>query len=371
MRGDWRLVACVALVAVACAKSQQGGQVRLGVLLPLESGVAAAAASTLRGAQLAADETGPDAAVRFELVVEDDRGSPERAAAAFEGMAQDRRMAAVVGGFTDLVAIALSPGAQRQKVPLVSPGAVGEVPYAGQYFFRTSLPAKLQGAALAQYALGRGWRRAGVIYDSSEYGTAVALSFMETFYGGGGTVVGQRLYRDGTRDFARFIRGIQEERPQVVLLAGYPDEGNLFLEQAARAGVRVPLLAPDAYANPEAVQAAGGRAHGMVVAAAFFPDNPLPRVRAFVRQFQQRFGTPPDAFAAQGYDAVKILAFALKRAGAVRSNGTVDRERLRDTLAALQDYPGVTGTLTFDRFGNPAREVLLLQVNRTALVVLP
>jgi len=372
MRASWKVALCVAVVAAACARPQQAaGPVRLGVLLPFDSGVAAAAASALRGAQLAADETRAEGEVRLELVVEDERGSPERATASFARMAEDGRLAAVVGGLTDSVAFALSPQASRRGLPVVSPGATGEVPYAGHYFFRTALPATLQGPALAQYALRRGWRRAGVMYDSNDYGTAVALSFVQAFRTGGGEVVGQRLYRDGTRDFARFVRAVHEERPEVLLLAGYPDEGNLFLEQAARAGVRVPLLAPDSYANPEAVREAGGRAHGMVVAAAFFPDNPLPRVRAFVRQFQQRFGTAPDAFAAQGYDAVKVLAFALKRSAAVRPDGTVDRQRLRNTLASLQDYPGVTGTLTFDRFGNPAREVLLLQVDRTALVVLP
>jgi branched-chain amino acid transport system substrate-binding protein len=343
--------------------------VRVGLLLPLNSGVSAAAASALKGAQLAAEEVGAGGEFRLELLVEDDRGSAERALASFARMAEDGRVGAVVGGLTDSVAVALSPQASRRGLPVVSPGATGEVPYAGHYFFRTALPASLQGPALARYALRRGWR-AGVIYDSNDYGTGVALSFVRAVQEGGGVVVGQRLYRDGTRDFSRFVRAVQEEGPDVVLLAGYPDEGNLFLEQAGRAGVRLSVLAPDSYANPEAVRAAGGWAHGMVVAAAFFPEDPLPRVRAFVRQYQQRFGSTPDAFAAQAYDAVKIVGFALKRAGAVRPDGRVDRERLRNALAALRDYPGVTGVLAFDRFGNPAREVLLLQVDRTTLRVL-
>jgi branched-chain amino acid transport system substrate-binding protein len=356
----------VAMVAAGCAGAGQRSPIdaTVGVVLPLRSGVAAAAASALRGVQLAAEEINADGSIRVALETADDGGSPERAAQIFERIAGEPRTVAVIGALTDSVAVSLSPLASRTKTLLISPGATGEVPYAGDFFFRTALPATLQGRALADYALRSGLRRVSVIYDHNEYGTAVALAFVEAFVAGGGEVIGQRLFRDGTRDFERFVRALRTEEPQALLFAGYPDEGAAFFSQAAEAGLSLRVLAPDSFANEEAVREMGGRAHGMVVTSAFFTDNPVPAVRAFVRAYREKFNLEPDQFAAQAHDALRVVAFGLKRVG------TADRAKLRDAAAGIRDYPGVTGTMTFDRFGNPAREVLLLRVDGSRLVVL-
>lgn len=345
--------------------------VRVGVILPTTSGVAAAAANALRGVQMAADEVNAERRVRLVLVVHDDGGSPQKAIELFQRLSADQGLAAGIGGLTDSVAVQLSAVASATQTPLLSPGATGPIPFAGQYFFRTSLPSSVQGKALAEYALGKGLNQASVVQDSNEYGAAVAEGFSQAMRAGGGVVLSQHLFTDGTRDFSSVVQALRRERPEAVLFAGYPDEGVIFVRQLAQAGVDPPLLAPDSLASPEFAAALPGQR--MVVATLFFPDSPLPRVRSFVREFRSRYAQPPDAFAAQSYDAVKLLAVAVKRVGAgiYQSAGRVDRAKLRDALAATQDYPGVTGTITFDRVGNPARDVQLLRVDGGRLVVLP
>jgi branched-chain amino acid transport system substrate-binding protein len=341
------------------------------LVLPLTSGVAAAASSALRGAQMAADDVNAERVVRLVLVPHDDGGSPQKAIDLFQRLSQDAGVAAVVGALTDMVAVQLSSVASATRTPLVSPGATGPIPFAGEYFFRTALPSSVQGRALAEYALRKGLRQASVVQDTNEYGTAVVEGFSQAMRSGGGVVLSQHLFTDGTRDFAPVVRSLQRERPQAVLFAGYPDEGAVFVQQLAQAGVHVPLLVPDSFASEEAAAALSGRE--AVVASVFFADSPFPRVRAFVREYRTRYGRAPDAFAAQAYDAVRVVAVAVKRLGPAvyRAPDQVDRVRLRDVLAGLRDYPGVTGTITFDRLGNPARDVQLLRVDSGKLVVLP
>lgn len=369
-----RWASVVLLLAAVAACGQQGSPavtVRVGVILPLSSGVATAAASALRGAQMAADEVNAERAVRLVLVTHDDGGSPQKSIELFQRLSADAGVAAVVGGLTDMVAVQLSSLASATQTPLISPGATGPIPFAGQYFFRTALPSAVQGRALAEHALSKGMGQASVVQDSNEYGTAVADGFAQALRAGGGAVLSQHLFTDGTRDFSSVVRALQRERPQVVLFAGYPDEGEVFAKQMAQAGANVPLLVPDSFANDEAAAALGGRT--AVVASVFFADSPFPRVRAFVREFRTRYGRPPDAFAAQTYDAIRLVAVAVKRlgAGVFKAQDQVDRQKLRETLAGTRDYPGVTGTITFDRLGNPARDVQLLRVDGGKLVVLP
>lgn len=368
----WVLVLWVLLALAGCGGSSSSQvTVRVGVILPTTSGMAAAAASALRGAQMAADEVNAERRVRLVLVTHDDYGSPQKAIELFQRLSSDPAVAAVIGGLTDAVAVQLSAVASATQTPLLSPGATGPIPFAGQYFFRTSLPSSVQGKALAEYALSKGMRQASVVQDANEYGAAVAEGFSQAMRAGGGTVLSQHLFTDGTRDFSPVVRALQRERPDVILFAGYPDEGVIFVQQLAQEGVPRALLAPDSFASPELAAAVPRR--GMVVASVFFADSPVPRVRAFVREFRSRYGQSPDAFAAQAYDAVRLVAVAVKRLGpgAYQSQDRVDRAKLRDALAATQDFPGVTGTITFDRLGNPARDVQLLRVDGGRLVVLP
>lgn len=366
-----RLLWLVAAVAGCGGSGSSPGTVRVGVILPTSSGVAAAAASALRGVEMAADEVNAERRLRLILVIHDDRGSPQKAIELFQKLSADPGVAAVIGGLTDAVAVQLSAVASAAQTPLLSPGATGPIPFSGQYFFRTSLPASMQGKALAEYALGKGLRQASVVQDSNEYGTAVAEGFSQAMRAGGGVVLSQHLFSDGTRDFSSVVQALLRERPDTVLFAGYPDEGVIFVRQLARAGVESPLLAPDSLASPEFASAVPSR--GIVVATAFFPESPLPRVRSFVREFRNRYGQLPDAYAAQSYDAAKLLVVAVKRVGPGihQSGGRVDRAKLRDALASIQDYPGVTGTITFDRMGNPARDVQLLRAEGGRLIVLP
>lgn len=356
---------------IGCQGTRGPAEVGVACLLPLTSGVAEAALSAQRGVQLAVEEVNAEGRIRMDLRISDDRGSLERAGALFAEAVASPRVAAVIGGFTDTVAIALSPAAFRAQVPLISPGATGEIPFAGNFFFRTALPASLQGQALAAFARRSGLRRVAVLHDTTEYGASVANSFVGAFLGpGGGSVTGQRRFQDGTRDFRPFLQAIRSENAQAVLFAGYPDEGRVFLAQAVEAGLKLPVLAPDAFANPEVVTALGGAAEGLVVVSTFFPESTVPAVRGFVRAYRGKYGITPDAFAAQAYDAVKVLAFALKQIR-IPPTGPLDRTRVRNALAGLQDYPGVTGTLRFDPSGNAAREAMVLRVQGSRFVVVP
>ncbi|MBP2689726.1 MAG: branched-chain amino acid transporter substrate-binding protein, partial [Deltaproteobacteria bacterium] len=83
-------------------------------------------------------------------------------------------------------------------------------------------------------------------------------------------------------------------------------------------------------------------AEGLIVATPWFVDRNDPKVKAFVAKYEKAYGKKPDQFAAQAYDALYIMADALKRAG------KADRTALRDALASTRNFQGVLGTFSFD-----------------------
>lgn len=347
----------LALTAACAGRGSAGTTVRVGVIVPLTSGVPGAARSAVQGAQLAADEVNADrgAGRRLVLTVVDDRGVPEEATRLFAEFAA-QEVVAVVGPLTDPTTIAAAPAAERHRLVLISPGATGQLPYGGHYVFRTALPARTQAQAVAAHLVERlGLRRIAIVHDSNDYGTTAALTFADAVRRRGGQITSLRLYRDGDRDFTRHARGPVEEGAQAVFLAGYPDEGAQVLRALRAVAPRLVVAGSDALYSPDTLAWAGEAAAGLYVPAGFAPDVPLPLVRDFVARYRERFGQAPDQFAAQAYDAVRLVAFAVRRGGP-------DRVRVREAVAGVRRFPGVTGELAFDRWGDPVRDVIITRV---------
>lgn len=81
--------------------------------------------------------------------------------------------------------------------------------------------------------------------------------------------------------------------------------------------------------------------------------------------FEARYGHLPDAWAAQGYDALCLLAYAMQEAE------SFDAHDLRQVLLAIEDWPGVTGSHTFDENGDVVdKPVVLQQAHAGAFVYL-
>ena len=151
------------------------------------------------------------------------------------------------------------------------------------------------------------------------------------------------------------MQGALAERAQALFLAGYPDEGALLLRQMRATSRAMVVAGSDALYSEDTSTWAGAAAEDLYVPAGFVPDTPLPIVRAFVGRYRERYGRVPDQFAAQAYDGVRLLAFAMRRAG-------VERSKIRDVIATLKRFPGVTGELSFDRWGDPVRHVLITRI---------
>ena len=85
-------------------------------------------------------------------------------------------------------------------------------------------------------------------------------------------------------------------------------------------------------------------------------DDPAPAVRKFVEAYKAKYGAEPDSIAATSYDAMRLLADAITRAG------STEGRRIRDALAATKDFAGVTGTITMDADRNPIKPAVILRV---------
>jgi len=107
------------------------------------------------------------------------------------------------------------------------------------------------------------------------------------------------------------------------------------------AGIRAPIFACDRVIHPDFVRIAGEAAEGVVAASPYDPSRDDPVLKAFQRHYREQFGEEPDVYAAHAYDGAKMIIRAIREAG-------LNRYRIRDSLAAMRRYHGVTGDILFD-----------------------
>jgi branched-chain amino acid transport system substrate-binding protein len=121
--------------------------------------------------------------------------------------------------------------------------------------------------------------------------------------------------------------------------------------------MNMPLLGGDGWDSPDLWKLGGEALKNSYISNHYSADNPAPEIQNFVKAYQAKFSVPPDSLAALAYDAAKVLADAIRRAG-----GT-DSAKLKDAINATKDFKGVTGSITLDANRNAVKPAVVLELN--------
>jgi len=331
---------------------------RVGVFLDLSGRTSSFGHSTLNGVKLAASEINTNqetAGRRVELIIEDDSGRPEEAATVVQRLIDQKAVHALLGEVISSNALAAAPIAQRAKVPMITSATHPVVTQVGSYIFLASYIDPFQGQALAQFAIRslKAKRVAFLVEATSDYSESLATAFEKHLISEGGQILTKQTYLQGDKDFTAQLATIKASRPDVVFVPGYYDEVGLIAKQAKQIGLDKRLLGGDGWDNKLLWDLGGNALNGSYITHQYAVDNPEPANKEFVAKYKKHYGVAPDAQAALGYDALRLLADAVKRAG------TTDGPALREALAGTRNFEGATGRITLDKNRNASRAVIL------------
>jgi branched-chain amino acid transport system substrate-binding protein len=355
------------LAATACRggapeqpPAPDNGDIKIGVYADLSGRTSAAGQATKNGAQLAADEIDNAGGVggrKLAVVFEDDRGDAEGAAAAVARLT-DARVRAVIAGSSPGAQNAAAK-AQQSGVPLLATSQTEpRVTGAGDYVFRVSLLDSFQGEAMAKYAANNLHAKTAAILSesNSDYSGTLARAFEETFGKLGGQVAQKPSYAPTDSDFRTQLNAIRDANPEVVYIPGRYTEVGRIAKQARELGIKATLLGGDGWNDPHLFDAGADPLDGSYITGLFSANDPDAQVRKFASDYAARFGGPPPAPAALAYDATRLLADALARAG------STDGAKLRDALAQTKAFKGVTGDLSFDAERNAVKPTVVFKI---------
>ena len=319
--------------------------------------------SAINGVLMAASEINQAGGIngrKIDVVIEDDKGSPEEAARLTAKLIDQDKVVAIIAGGTSGNSRAAAPKAQASHIPMISPSSTDPaVTLTGNYIFRACFVDTFQGEVMASFAINSlKAKKAAILFDfNSPYSKGLTDYFKLSFTRLGGSIVSEQTYTQGDADFKGQLSTIRSAEPDVIYIPGYYGDVALIAKQARMIGLTQPLLGGDGWDAPELWQLGGDALNGAYISTHYSADNPSPEIQQFVESYKQRYGNLlPDAHAALAYDAARLLFAAIAR------TGSTEGDKLRDALAQTKDFNGVTGVISMDANRNAVKPAVVLKL---------
>jgi branched-chain amino acid transport system substrate-binding protein len=368
------MLALVSLLLTSCAGGGGGANtIPVGVVAELTGDIPAVGASCKNAAEMAVKEVNDAGGLdiggkkyQIQLFIEDNAGKADQSASAAQKLITQNNVVAIIGPNASRYAIPASEIAESSKVALVSPWSTNpkttldaKTNEPKKYVFRACFIDPFQGRVVAKFALeSLKAKKAAVLYDvASEYNKGIAEYFKQTFEENGGQVVAFETYTTNDKDFSAQLTKIKSAEPEVVFLPNYYSEVPLQIQQAHRLGISVPFLGSDSWGSGELLKLCGADCEGYYFSTHYAPDAATDVAKKFISGYTTKYGNTPDDVAALTYDSFGLLWQALQTAG------KADRQAVRDALAKIPKYEGVTGTITFkEGSGDPIKSAVILQI---------
>ncbi|MGC8777860.1 MAG: ABC transporter substrate-binding protein [Candidatus Caldatribacteriaceae bacterium] len=341
--------------------------VKIGLVMGLTGPWASIDTPATNGAKLAAEEINKAGGVLgrpIELKIVDTKADEGETVAAVIRLIENEKVSALVGYCdTHWVNIA-APLAREYGVPFVTPGATHPRIPERTGAWLACFGDNAQAAAIAEYAVkDLGLKRGAIWIDTAvDFSVAVCAYFADALKHYGGEVVYEDYFEISWKDFSSMVARLKEYQDQgkvdFVYVGAIPDNCGLIAKQLREGGVTIPIFGEDGFDTPLLVETGGEAAEGVVFATHMSLEDPSPVVQNFKSAYQAMFGNAPEnAFAALGYDAIKVLAKAIELAG------SDDPKKIPEGLAQIKGLEGVSGTISYEGGSQvPNKSVAVIEV---------
>ena len=322
--------------------------------------------NSLNGAELAALELNGEGGAHgreIEIIARGNISDIEQGAAIAEELIIQEGVSAIIGPNRSNYAVAIGPVAQRYGVPMVTTTATNpSVTAAGDFVFMAAFTDDFQGKVMAAFATQDLEAKTAAVLTRREslYSEGLSQTFIDNFTALGGEVIHAQFYMRGDTDFSAQLTAIAEAAPAVFFLPGFAAEIPLVVQQAKTLGITGILLGGDSWDNAALIadnsEILEGSFFSSLFSADVAPGDLGEDADQFITAYTAIFKVPPAGGAALGYDGVRLVVQAMRRADDLTSIA------IRDQLVATMDYSGATFISGYDENRHPNKSAVINQI---------
>ncbi len=303
-----------------------------------------------------------------EFVYDDNESKAESAVKAATKLITEEEVLAIIGPQSSKQAVPAGEVCNNFATPMISPWSTNPNTTLNRpYVFRGCFLDPFQGPVLAKFATKQfGAKKAAVLYDiASDYPKGLAEFFKKAFeeIHGPGSVVAFESFTTKDVDFSAQLTNIINSGADVLFIPQYYNEIPLIVKQAKSLGWNKPFIGSDSWGSGDLMGLCGDDCKGQYFSTHYSPVGAKGATKEFIDSYTKMYGKTPNDVAALTWDSIGVLVEAVKQAGGLTGDIKKDRETVKDALAKLQDYKGITGTMTFTAEGDPKKCAVIAKIN--------
>jgi branched-chain amino acid transport system substrate-binding protein len=366
------VVAAVAFIA--CGK-KRAAVIKIGINAPLTGDIPKVGEGTKYAAQMWLEDIQKagglqvgDKKYPVELVIEDNESKPESAVTANTKMITENDVMVIIGPLASKQAIPAGGVANDYKTPMISPWSTNpDTTKDRPFVFRACFLDPFQGPVVAKFVKGEfGFTKAAVLYDvASDYPKGLAEVFKKAWeqINGPGSVVAYESFTTKDTDFSSQLTKIKDSGAEFLFTPQYYNEVPLIVKQAHELGFNKPIVGSDSWGSAETVNLCGADCNGLFFSTHYAAAGAQGATKEFIDRYQKKYGYVPDDVAALTWDSIRLAQQAIQATGGLTGNIAKDRQAVRDQLAKIKDFKGITGNMTFTEEGDPIKCAVIVKIS--------
>ena len=303
-----------------------------------------------------------------ELVIEDNESKAESAVKANTKMITEDEVLVIVGPQSSKQAVPAGDVANNYETPMITPWSTNpDTTKDRPYVFRGCFLDPFQGPVLANFITEEfGFTKAAVLYDvASDYPKGLAEFFKEAWekIHGAGSVVAFESFTTKDTDFSSQLSKINKSGAQVLFTPQYYNEVALIVQQAHELGWTNPIVGSDSWGSAETVTLCGKDCYGLFFSTHYAAAGAQGATKEFIDRYEKKYGYTPDDVAALTWDSLRLVQAAIENSGTITGKIKNDRTAVRDALAQIKNFNGITGDMTFTEEGDPSKCAVIVRIS--------
>jgi branched-chain amino acid transport system substrate-binding protein len=365
------LVLVGAILIGACGPG--GDVIKIGINAPLTGDIPKVGEGTKYAAEMWLEEIDGELEVggktyAVELVIEDNESKAESAAAANTKMITQDEVLIVVGPQSSKQAVPAGGVANDNETPMISPWSTNPATTKDRpWVFRTPFLDPFQGPVVASFVTEEfGFTKAGVLYDiASDYPKGLAEFFQGAWEDlhGAGSVAAFESFTTGDTDFSAQLTKIKDSGAEFLFTPQYYNEVPLIVQQARQLGWDAPIVGSDSWGSAETVELCGADCYGLFFSTHYAAAGATGATKDFIDAYNAKHGYVPDDVGALTWDTLLIAQKAIEDCGEITGDIAADRTCVRDALAQIKNFQGITGEMTFTDEGDPIKCAVIVRIS--------
>ncbi|MGD8836242.1 MAG: ABC transporter substrate-binding protein [Desulfobacteraceae bacterium] len=305
---------------------------------------------------------------KVEVVIEDNESKAESAVKANTKMITEDEVLAIVGPQASSQAIPAGGVANNYETPMISPWSTNpDTTKDRPYVFRGCFLDPFQGPVVANFVKEKfGFKKAAVLFDvASDYPKGLAEVFKKAWEdaNGAGSVVAYESFTTKDADFSSQLTKIINSGAEFFFTPQYYNEVALIVKQAHELGWNKPIVGSDSWGSAETVTLCGKECYGLYFSTHYAAAGAKGATKAFIERYNAKHGYVPDDVAALTWDSLRLVQQAIQDTGKITGKVKKDRKAIRDALAKIKNFEGITGNMTFTEEGDPVKCAVIVRIS--------